>query len=389
MSRRKKDELFGGEQPLSESVMLAYLRNELSAEEKAVFEKQLEEDPFAADALEGLRAAQAPLLAEKLASIKKQVREKSGVKETKRIHLHWSTYAWAAVVFGVLLGVGFLLINYVGDNQRDMAMNKEPDQEINTSLFEEQRKTETLQPVTTTVTADSVTENITAAKPVESVTVAEKEATVSAAVKDVPAEKPLPAPPPAKEDLSTFKSIENKQIKATEVQKKNDLSDAAKAPAAGYAAREETVTEMQVVTATGAKKITAQKETGEAEALNDKRAKSTSPATLDDAMKTFNNGNYTEAARQFDEVLKKTPDNSEALYFGGISEYINGNNKKSEKNFDQLLKTNRYTEGSKWYKANILLKKGKREEAVKLLQELSATNGSYKERAIKKLEEVK
>lgn len=389
MSRRKKDELFGGEQPLSESVMLAYLRNELSAEEKAVFEKQLASDPFAADALEGLRTTQATMLAEKLASIKKQVREKSGLKETKQIYLHWSTYAWAAVVFGILLGVGFLLINYVGINQRDLAMNKEPDEQINTTLFEEQRKTEALLPVKTAVSTDSATEGTTAAKTLESVPVTENASTVSTAADDATAEKPSPTPPPAKENQSSFKSADNNPANATEAENKNELSGVAKAPMAEFAVREEPGTKMQLVTATEAKKISSQKETVEPEALSDKRAKTTSPATLEDAMKTFNSGNYTEAARQFDEILKKTPQNSEALYFGGISEYINGNNKKSERNFDLLLKTNRYTEGSKWYKANILLKKGKREEAIKLLQELSLTNGSYKQRAVKKLEEFK
>jgi len=45
-------------------------------------------------------------------------------------------------------------------------------------------------------------------------------------------------------------------------------------------------------------------------------------------------------------------------------------------------------DGSKWYKANILLKQGKKEEAKKLFQQLSETSGSYKERAQKKLAET-
>ena len=89
------------------------------------------------------------------------------------------------------------------------------------------------------------------------------------------------------------------------------------------------------------------------------------------------------------EILKQQPNNIDALYWGGISDYINGNTKKSEKNFDKLLKDGtKYVEGSKWYKANILLKKGKKEEAKKLLDELSNTSGSYKERAVKKKAEM-
>ncbi len=106
-------------------------------------------------------------------------------------------------------------------------------------------------------------------------------------------------------------------------------------------------------------------------------------------MKSFNSADYKTASEQFDAVLKKNPDNAEALYFGGISDYLSGKSVKSEKSFDRLIKTSRYTEGSKWYKANILLKKGKKDEAVKLLNDLAGTSGMYKERALKKLEEVK
>jgi tetratricopeptide (TPR) repeat protein len=111
--------------------------------------------------------------------------------------------------------------------------------------------------------------------------------------------------------------------------------------------------------------------------------------TLDDAMKNFDNGEYKKSAEQFDEILKAQPENADALYFGGISDYINGNGKRAEKSFDKLMKKGtKFLDGSKWYKANILLSKGKKEEARKLLDELSVTGGSYKERAIKKRAEM-
>jgi tetratricopeptide (TPR) repeat protein len=106
-------------------------------------------------------------------------------------------------------------------------------------------------------------------------------------------------------------------------------------------------------------------------------------------MKNFNAGDYQTAGEQFNAILKKDPNNADALYYGGICDYINNTNTKGEKNFDKLLKNgNRYIEGSKWYKANILIQKGKKEEARKLLNDLANTNSSYKERAIKKLAEM-
>ncbi len=111
--------------------------------------------------------------------------------------------------------------------------------------------------------------------------------------------------------------------------------------------------------------------------------------TQAEAMQNFNAGRYKESSEQFETILKSQPNNSDAQYFGGVSDYLNGNLSKSEKQFDKLLKGgNRYTEGSKWYKANILIKKGKKEEAKKILQDLSNTNNSYKERATNKLKEL-
>ena len=57
--------------------------------------------------------------------------------------------------------------------------------------------------------------------------------------------------------------------------------------------------------------------------------------------------------------------------------------------FDKILKKGGlYADGAKWYKANILVKKGDIEHGKTLLQELSNSNGSYKERATKKLAEM-
>jgi len=109
---------------------------------------------------------------------------------------------------------------------------------------------------------------------------------------------------------------------------------------------------------------------------------------LEDAMTLFNAGDYKKAAGKFDEELKVHPDNADALYFGGVSNYIAGDNGKAEKNFEKLIKKGIYADGSKWYKANVLIRKGKKEEAKNIIRELTNSSGSYKERAIKKYEEL-
>jgi len=111
---------------------------------------------------------------------------------------------------------------------------------------------------------------------------------------------------------------------------------------------------------------------------------------MDAAMQSFNDHNYKAASKQFDKILNTEPDNKDALYFQSVSEYINGNSKGALKGFDKLLDQNsKHIEGSRYYKSQILLKKGKKEEARILLEELSRSNGAFKQRALEKLDELK
>ncbi|MCW3127947.1 MAG: hypothetical protein JWO03_3605, partial [Bacteroidetes bacterium] len=102
----------------------------------------------------------------------------------------------------------------------------------------------------------------------------------------------------------------------------------------------------------------------------------------------FDAGDFKEAGKVYNKVLSDQPDNADALYFGGICEYHNGKNRQAEKSFDKLLKANQYVEGSKWYKAQVLIERGKKDEAKQLLRDLINTNSSFKDRAVKKYEEI-
>jgi tetratricopeptide (TPR) repeat protein len=355
---------------ITEEAMMAYLSGELSAGDKAQFEKLLAEDPFAQDALEGLQFLSEPAAAQPVIdALQTKVRERAGLKETKAIKLHWATYAWAAAVVGLLVGVGVLMINMLGNKDAALAENKEA-APTETTLFETQTQETKLEqgplPVTDSSFVNSELSNKT-------VTLQESpsEVVVAANQEDLVSKKPA---------------------------LKDETQPQAAAPAvagASKAAETAALEEQKVVAAQNRSKAfsetNAKKESVEAmsDAMVVSESKSKPSVSVDNAMKEFNSGNYKKASEQFDVLLKNQPENAEALYFGGISDYINGNTKKSEKNFDKLLSGSKgYVEGSKWYKANILLKKGKKEEAKKLLQDLSQTNGSYKERAVKKLAEV-
>ncbi len=411
--RQKTDKIVLAEHGVvREEALLAYLNNELGADDVQQMEKLLADDPFAQEALEGLKQTTRATAAAAVVNINRQVRERTGAKEARIVKLHWSTYAWAAVVLGLLIGVGFIMVTFIGNkSQNNIAMN-EPVKQENVNLLEEQKpatSTEQLVPAAGATDSAVVTLDIPTTTTAGSTLPAANANSIpvnNGAVSASPV-----AAAPAQKDIVTDNSALNKKANTDD----NGTAPVTKTPVKQGATivydsyvngvREENNagrTDKGVVPASAERKAPAP------ELKKDKQvaAYTTQPVvrggiiekeeadrvtviTMDDAMKSFNNQDYKTSSEQFGEILKQQPNNADALYFGGISDYLNGNTKKSEKNFDKLLKEgNRYAEGSKWYKANILLKKGKKDEAKKLLDELANSSGSYRERAVKKKAEI-
>ncbi|HWB64604.1 MAG TPA: hypothetical protein VG603_13905, partial [Chitinophagales bacterium] len=126
MSRPKTDKTKISEQGVvTEQALLAYLRNELTPQERQEVEKLLHNDPFAQDALEGLQASLfQETIPDTLISLNRKIRERSGQREKKVIQLHWTNYAWASVVLGLLIGVGVVMINFLGKKETPIAQNQ-------------------------------------------------------------------------------------------------------------------------------------------------------------------------------------------------------------------------------------------------------------------------
>lgn len=309
---------------LSSAAVRAYLEDTLSSEQRAEFEALLAKDPFAADALEGLRnegnIADHFLTIDAMAGT---VRNKTGVNgSSKSIQLHWSLYAYAAALVAVIAGIALVFSFYKSQPTDTQLAKTEELPEVQTEIVAKEP----------TVIADSVF----SAEKADSTTTAllvEKKDTVVAVSK--------PATP----------------VLAAQVKKEENPENRANSPVA----------------------LSVQAETLPAKTAEEIAA---------EGMTAFNNSEYGKAEKLFNLTLEKAPNNANAMYFGAVSAYINGNTAKAEKQFNQLLKNGLYTEGSKWYKANILLKRGEKAEAMDILRSLSISSGTYKSRAIKKLEEI-
>ena len=298
---------------ITQEALLAYAQGRLSDAERLQMDKLLKDDPFAQDALEGMRGSSAKAeISSVVTSLNTQLREKTGLRERKKkgIEIHWANYAYAAVVLGVLVGVGYVMIHVLSNNAKDDTLNKTaPQAQVSVPVVEEKKKEEPK--------IDST------------------KLLAEAAKKDTPAVNPEPTALKATADMA-------------------DQKPAAVVPAA----------------------------------ISSTEAGSPVAAKLSAAQKVFESGDYAGAEQKYNEILAGQPNNADALYFGGVSSFLNGSKGYGEANFDKLAKSMYYPDGTKWYKANILIKKGKKEEAKQMLRDLVNSNSSFKSRAVKLYEEL-
>jgi len=335
---------------LTQEALLAYAEGSLSDADRSQMEKLLGDDPFAQEALEGLRKSLKPgEIHTVVSSINTQLREKTGMREKKKkgIEIHWANYAYAAVVLGVLIGLAFVMIHIFSDVPKEEAMNKPmPKAQESVPIMEEKKKEEpkpdTAKSQVATGQKDTM---INTAKPTNNTltssgTPASAATTMSGAASNA-------ASGDARQDIKPAMPASNG-------------SNMVPTPAAN------------MVSAPAQQPAMMGAETA---------------AQLGVARNYFGAGDYLNAGKKYNEILASQPDNADALYFGGICAFYNEPG-MGEANFDKLIKMGLYAEGAKWYKANVLLRKGKKEDAKPLLHDLTLTNGYFKERSVKQYEDL-
>lgn len=383
---------------LTEEATLAYLKGELSPKDTAEFEKLLASDPFAREALEGLHTANIPKLKATFAEISHKIQDQSGSakSESKKSFTLFFQYAAVAALVAIFIGVAFFTTNYFNEQAQKLALNEKGQETIAqeaTPLFHEadsqilQSETLNTPDSLPSIEKSLVTQNFE--HEISSIADSNLHATNAdiAAKQQTIAPKttaPLMPPPPVSTKQTEKTPAEKTQVKKPEkeiakqantAQTKTVQTTTNNTPKAGTQAD-----------ATASSTIQSNVSTSKNTVVESAEKHSES---MDDAMNSFNNRDYKDAAKKFSKISSKDPSNLDAIYFEGISQFINGDNNKALKNFDKLLNTGaKHSDGSKWYKAQILLKKGKKEEAKKLLNELKEGNSSFKERAIKKLNEA-
>ena len=360
---------------LTTAALLAYTQGKLSATEVAEVDKMLTTDPFLQDAIDGIQQAHATQVnvTEAVITLRQNLRLHTGAKERKKggIEIHWANYAYAAVIFGVLIGVGFVMVHVIGSQKEELAINTPPQAQESTPIIEE-KKPEPPKPDTTHIAGNRVADsNSHIADKVIAINTQTAPATTSGAG-----------------------IIETTQTK-TAMDASNAATHDNQAAAVPTKATKEEATGVSMPAPKDSKKDYQIIKNDESSVKPAAKLKANGPVSTETisnnlmvAKTLFDAGDYRAAEKKYNEALGEDPTNPEAMYFGAISNYINGNNKQAEPKFDRLLQKGFFPEGSKWYKANILIKKGQIEDAKPLLRDLINTNNSFKERAVKKYEEL-
>lgn len=100
-------------------------------------------------------------------------------------------------------------------------------------------------------------------------------------------------------------------------------------------------------------------------------------------MQSYSLGKYGEAAFIFDHVLKSNAGLADALFYSGMSNMNNGNNNRAIMRFDALIAdpVHHYYDEAMWYKAQTLIKQGKKEIAKPILQQLASSTNQFQGRS--------
>jgi len=113
---------------------------------------------------------------------------------------------------------------------------------------------------------------------------------------------------------------------------------------------------------------------------------------MEEAMKAYKEKDFPGAIDRFGKVLQSQPANVSALFYSGVA-YLSlpvPDTKHAITNFDKVLLAGdaAYTEAAKWYKALALVKDNNTADAEPILNEMNNSNGVYREKAGKVLNDI-
>jgi hypothetical protein len=124
--------------------------------------------------------------------------------------------------------------------------------------------------------------------------------------------------------------------------------------------------------------------------VNNRAAGVSHLSLLINAVQLYDQGNFTSALKQFDEIIKIDADNLVAHFFIGLVSIENKNYDKAIENLLYVInkKDVAYVEHSEWYLALCYLKKDQTAQALTVLTRIANSNSYYKSKALDLLKKL-
>jgi TolA-binding protein len=111
-------------------------------------------------------------------------------------------------------------------------------------------------------------------------------------------------------------------------------------------------------------------------------------ASLELGVQKYEEKKYVEASVVFESLIKIDSTNSKAFYYNGLSHMESGKLDLAIQNFDRVKKGKEFFEDARWNKALTLIKKGDKEKAKEIFQEISVSESPYKLKSLEELRKI-
>lgn len=336
----------------------AYLLGKMSADEKAAFELRVENDPFAKEALEGFISLENNAKATGL--IKEQINiieNKTGYKkENKALKIPLFKILSIAASIIVVIGGLFFSWNFLQDKNGGMSEAKTSEKSEEFDFKTRTRKENFF---------DEKTEDVYESEEETSEVVSIAENAMAISKEEKKETKPV-------SETSSSKEVAQKTLsESPSISSQNDFYD---------------IAEVSKPESLGAARANSPSAVSE-ESVSDF---SLTQTNFEKGYSFFEKGNFNESIKYFSESIKENRKVIESYYYSGLSYYYQNKYNNAIKAFDIVISDNYHVlaNNAKWYKADIYIKQGRKEDARVILQELIDSNSYFKkqaEEAIKKL----
>ena len=404
--RDKIDNILNGGECISEKMMLKYLEDNVTSIEQHLIEKHFLECEFCSDALAGLTSSDRLKVRTDLGGLDKKIEARINRGTGKPIPFR-RVYRIAAVLALIaVFGGGLYYLQSIKKSERIFTENFTPYRDtaqstviitppakprlendvekIPSTSFEQEKK------------AQSKKENRVKYKwndsTTQSFSVTSKDDESQAHRYSVKTNENVSASIPTQENNL------DKPVAADNVQAKKKVADESKNPntvsrnmddATELKEEEYNADKSRAKTSKLEKPATTALSSGSTSASEN--TNSWSFGLIQQAKKEYDSKNYSTAVTLLQDVLKKEPGNTEALFYCGISQLSMNEDTDAIHLFQSVLKNspNGFSEAAKWYLSLGYIKKNKASKAKKLLEDLSRGNSEYKSNAQKTLDELK